>query len=155
MKRIMFVCLGNICRSPAAEAVFAHIVKKRGLEDRYWADSSGTAAYHVGEPSDGRMRRAAETRGIVIAHRGQQLKREHLRKFDMIFCMDRENLDDARRLTRDPAELQKIQLFRDFDPNGKGDVPDPYYGGPDGFEKVLDMVTRCSEALLDKLEKSN
>jgi protein-tyrosine phosphatase len=155
MKRIMFVCLGNICRSPAAEAVFLHTAKKRGIGDRYFADSSGTAAYHVGSPSDARMRKAAEARGIAITHRGQQLKRAHLQQFDLILCMDKDNLTDARRLTQDPVELDKIKLLREFDPNGRGDVPDPYYGGPAGFDDVLDIVTRCNESLLDAMEMSN
>jgi protein-tyrosine phosphatase len=155
MKRIMFVCLGNICRSPAAEAVFLHTAKERGIEHKYFADSSGTASYHIGSPPDARMRKAAEARGISIAHLGQQLKRTHLQQFDLILCMDQDNLSDARSLTRNPEELDKIKLFRDFDPNGKGDVPDPYYGGPDGFDKVIDIVTRCSEALLDAMEMSN
>ena len=152
MKRIMFVCLGNICRSPAAEAVFRDIVTARGAAERYFADSSGTASYHVGEASDARMRAAAERRGVRIAHRGQQLKRAHLQQFDWILCMDRENLEDARRLARTPEEAAKIKLLRDFDPKGPGDVPDPYYGGPSGFEKVLDIVARSGDALFDFLE---
>jgi protein-tyrosine phosphatase len=155
MKRIMFVCLGNICRSPAAEAVFLHTARERGIEGRYFADSSGTAAYHVGSPSDARMRKAAEARGIVIRHRGQQLKRDHLQQFDLILCMDKDNLTEARSLTHNCAELDKIKLLRDFDPLGRGDVPDPYYGGPDGFDSVLNIVKRCNESLLDFLERSH
>lgn len=153
MKRLMFVCLGNICRSPAAEAVFRHIVAAHDAEDRYFADSSGTAAYHVGASSDGRMRKAADARGIHIAHRGQQLKPSHLKQFDLILCMDRQNLEDARTLTTDKDERAKIILLRDFDPEGRGDVPDPYYGGPSGFETVLDIVTRSGEALFQHLER--
>jgi protein-tyrosine phosphatase len=152
MKHIMFVCLGNICRSPAAEAVFRHITTTHNKKDRYHADSAGTAAYHIGSQADARMRRAADARGIRITHRGQQLKPDHLRQFDLILCMDKENLADARSLTTVPEELAKIKLLRDFDPKGTGDVPDPYYGGPEGFETVLDIVERSATSLLEHLE---
>ncbi len=152
-QRIMFVCLGNICRSPAAEAVFRHIVENHRAQDRYLVDSSGTASYHVGSLADRRMREAALSRGISIQHKGQQLKLHHLKEFDWILCMDKENLRDARSLSSDPLLQSKIKLFRDFDPEGSGDVPDPYYGKEDGFEKVLDIVTRCGEAFYKYLEK--
>lgn len=153
MKHIMFVCLGNICRSPAAEAVFRHITTINNAEDRYRADSAGTAAYHIGSPADSRMRQASSARGIRITHRGQQLKRVHLRQFDLILCMDKENLADACSLTDAPEELAKIKLFRDFDPEGSGDVPDPYYGGPAGFETVLDIAERSAASLFEHLER--
>ena len=152
MKQVMFVCLGNICRSPAAEAVFQRIVSDHGAEARYHIDSSGTAAYHVGEKADARMRQAAAARGIQITHRGKQLSRADLQSFDRIFCMDRQNLADARRLAKTPAEREKIELYRALDPQGGTEVPDPYYGGADGFEIVLDIVTRCGEALFAELE---
>ena len=149
---IMFVCLGNICRSPAAEAIFRRVTVTENAEHRYHADSAGTAAYHVGEAADARMRRAAKARGISITHRGQQLTRAHLRQFDLILCMDKENLSDAQSLTSVPEELAKIMLLRDFDPQGLGDVPDPYYGGAAGFERVLDILTRSAEELFRRLE---
>ena len=152
MKHIMFVCLGNICRSPAAEAVFQRIVTDRGAEDRYRIDSSGTAAYHAGEKADTRMRSAASARGIHITHRAKKLCREDIRAFDRILCMDRRNLADARSLAKTPEEKEKIRLYRESDPQGGTDVPDPYYGGEDGFERVLDIVTRCGEALFAELE---
>ena len=152
MKRIMFVCLGNICRSPLAEAVFAHKVMDRGLEKHFEADSSGTTGYHAGERSDPRMRQVARDHGVVIDHRAQKLNRQHITDFDMILCMDQENLHGARSLARSEAERAKIQLLRDFDPEGGGSVPDPYYGGVEGFEKVFQIVDRSTAALLDKLE---
>jgi protein-tyrosine phosphatase len=152
MKRIMFVCLGNICRSPLAEAVFNHIVAREGAESRYRADSSGTIGYHAGEPSDPRMRQVAGAHGVVINHRAQKLTRKHLAEYDLIFCMDRENLEDARSIASSNAEREKIQLFRDFDPEGSGNVPDPYYGGVSGFEKVYRIAERSAEALFEALE---
>ena len=153
MKRIMFVCLGNICRSPLAEAVFNHFADLRDLSSRFSADSSGTTGYHAGERSDPRMREVAKSHGVTINHRAQKLTRQHLAEFDMILCMDRENLRDARALARSESERDRIQLFRVFDPEGTGSVPDPYYGGVEGFETVFDIVARSATALLDRLEQ--
>jgi protein-tyrosine phosphatase len=152
MKKIMFVCMGNICRSPLAQAVFEDIVARSGAEDRYVADSTGTIAYHEGEKSDWRMREVAERHGVTITHRAKPLKRKHLDEFDMILCMDQENLRDARALAKSDEARSKIALLRDFDPEGKGDVPDPYYGGPAGFENVFEIVQRSCEVLFDELE---
>jgi protein-tyrosine phosphatase len=151
--RVLFVCLGNICRSPAAEAVFAHLIDEAGRSDRFVLDSAGTGAWHVGERADARMRSAAERRGIEMASRARQVTREDFENFDRIFAMDASNLAALRRLA--PAEhAHKISLFREFDPDGIGeDVPDPYYGGAEDFDEVLDIVTRTGRRLLTELDR--
>ncbi len=151
MTKIMFVCMGNICRSPLAHAVFEDILKREKADDRFGVDSSGTIDYHIGGKSDPRMRKTAKYHGITIEHRAQQLTKNHLRTFDLIICMDRENKEHAQLLADNQAEAKKICLLRDYDPMGKGDVPDPYFGGDAGFETVFDMVTRSCEALFLKL----
>jgi protein-tyrosine phosphatase len=153
MKKIMFVCMGNICRSPLAHAAFEAIVRREGATSRYRVDSSGTIAYHAGERADERMREVAGRHGVTIDHRAQHLKRHHLDEFDLILCMDRDNLADARRLAKTGAACAKIALLRDYDPEGPGDVPDPYYGGPSGFEEVYAIVSRSCEALFKALEQ--
>jgi protein-tyrosine phosphatase len=151
--RVLFVCLGNICRSPLAEGVFRHQVRAAGLSDAFEIASAGTGGWHVGEPPDERMCATAFRRGVDLrAQRGRQLRREDLERYDHILVMDRENLANARRLARDEAQAQRIVLFREFDPQpGDRQVPDPYYGGPDGFEEVLDIVERTCAALLRRL----
>jgi protein-tyrosine phosphatase len=149
--KVLFVCLGNICRSPAAEGAFLHIVREAGLEDEFVTDSAGTGAWHVGEQADERMRRAAARRGITLPSVARQVTRGDFDRFDLIVAMDSTNLATLERLAPS-AHRGKIRLFREFDPeSGGGDVPDPYYGGPDGFEEVLDIVTRTARALLDEL----
>lgn len=153
--RILFVCLGNICRSPAAEAAFAHAVAKAGLANHFVIDSAGTGRWHVGEPADERMRQAATARGLEVTSIAREVRAEDFERFDHILAMDRDNL---RTLTaRAPASHRaKVRLFRDFDPVAPGlDVPDPYYGGPEGFEDVLDIVTRTSLSLLETVKPSS
>jgi len=149
--RVLFVCLGNICRSPAAEGVFRSLLVEAGLEDRFEIDSAGTGAWHEGEPADRRMRKAAERRGITLTSVARQVVREDFEHFDHVLAMDASNLSDLRDMA--PAtHRDKIRLFRDLDPEGPGqDVPDPYYGGAGGFEDVLDIVTRTARAWLDEL----
>ncbi|HUF46645.1 MAG TPA: low molecular weight protein-tyrosine-phosphatase [Vicinamibacterales bacterium] len=155
MTRVLFVCLGNICRSPAAEAVFRHLAADAGWDDRLEIDSAGTGAWHAGEPADRRMRAAARRRGIEVASIARQVAREDFARFDHIFAMDADNLEALHQLA--PREhREKIRLFRDLDPDEPGaDVPDPYYGGPEGFDEVLDIVTRASRALLDELSDAS
>jgi protein-tyrosine phosphatase len=152
--RILFVCLGNICRSPAAEGAFLHALREAGLSELYVVDSAGTGAWHEGERADRRMREAAEARGFPLPSIARRISVEDFERFDHIFAMDATNLAALRRLA--PQEHQsKIRLFRDLDPEGRGqDVPDPYYGGPEGFEEVLDIVTRTSRALLNELRST-
>ncbi len=151
--RVMFFCLGNICRSPLAEALFRYHVEEQSLTDRFEIDSSGTGSYHVGAPPDpGSVRVARERMGLDISgQRAQQLSPDHLRAFHYLVAMDRSNLRNAKRLTG--ASQANLVLLRDFEPHdGRGgDVPDPWGGGPDHFEKVYDIVHRCTREFLDYL----
>jgi protein-tyrosine phosphatase len=149
--RVLFVCLGNICRSPAAEGVFRQLVTAAGLANEIVIDSAGTGAWHAGEPADHRMRHFAEQRGIRLGSIARQVVPSDFEDFDWILAMDSSNLDHLRRLAH-PGHHHKIRKFRDFDPDAPGaDVPDPYYGDDTGFTDVLDIVTRTSEALLAHL----
>jgi len=152
--KIIFVCLGNIVRSPLAENMFRHLAEKRGVADRYEVDSAGTSAYHVGESPDPRMRRVAEQRGFRYDGRARQFTPPDLAKFDLVIAMDQSNASELRRMARTKEEREKIHLLLEFDPQSSpGDaVPDPYYGGIDGFGKVFDLVERASRGLLDALE---
>jgi protein-tyrosine phosphatase len=149
--RVLFVCLGNICRSPAAEAAFQHAAAEAGLASAFVVDSAGTGAWHAGEPADLRMREAGRRRGINVTSLARQVLDEDFRTFDHILAMDMTNLRALRRQA--PVEHRsKIRLFRDLDPEGVGeDVPDPYYGDDAGFDHVLEIVTRTARALLEEL----
>lgn len=150
--KICFVCLGNICRSPTAEGVFQHLINERGLEDFFEVDSSGTSAYHIGESANSKSQRTANKHGITLHSKARQFKSFDLDYFDLILAMDNENLNNVRQMTNGSHE-DKIGRMRDFDPKpGDGEVPDPYYGGPEGFENVFQIVKRSCEQLLDKLE---
>lgn len=155
--RVLFLCLGNICRSPLAEGVFQHKVIEAGLGDRFEVDSAGTGGWHVGDPPDRRMRDTAARRGILIdALRGRQLSRSDLDYFDHIFAMDKSNLHDALYLDPDGDHSTRVRLFREFDPDpGDYQVPDPYYGGPQGFDQVFDIVDRTTDAILDRLRSAH
>lgn len=149
--RVLFVCLGNICRSPAAEAVFARLAADAGLADRFELDSAGTGHWHEGEPADSRMRHAAGRRQVDITSIARQVVPEDFERFDVILAMDASNLSALRRLAP-AAHRDKVRLFRDLDPEAPGDdVPDPYYGGARGFDEVLDIVDRTARAWLDEL----
>jgi protein-tyrosine phosphatase len=152
---VLFVCLGNICRSPLAEGVFRHRVDEAGRADDFLIDSAGTGGWHVGDPPDPRSTAVAASRGVSLAgQRARRVKLEDFDRFDWIVAMDRANLRDLERL-RDQAGGSDAQLvlLRDFDPEpGDGEVPDPYYGGPDGFDRVFDLVDRSTRALLEHLE---
>jgi len=148
--RVMFICTGNICRSPLAHAVFKHLIHKHGYESHIDVDSSGTGAWHVGEQADSRMRQTAKRHGVQLNHRSQQLKYRALTDFNLLLTMDRHNYRDTLALCRSDDERDKVRMFRDYDPEGKGDVPDPWYGGQDGFEDVWNIVYRTSKALLEK-----
>ncbi|MFN3595766.1 MAG: low molecular weight protein-tyrosine-phosphatase [Rubricoccaceae bacterium] len=150
---MLFVCLGNICRSPLAEGVFRRKVEEAGLSDRFVIDSAGTGGWHVGDPPDRRMLATARARGTDLADlRGRQLAREDLYAFDHVFVMDKSNLHDTLYLDPEGDHGTRVRLFREFDPEpGDYQVPDPYYGGPEGFEHVYDIVDRTAEALLARL----
>ncbi|HSC96463.1 MAG TPA: low molecular weight protein-tyrosine-phosphatase [Burkholderiales bacterium] len=149
---ILFVCMGNICRSPMAEGVFRHQVKQAGLEGRIVIDSAGTHDYHVGEPPDPRAQRAAGRRGYDLSMlRGRQVSRADFGEFDYLLAMDRMNLRVLERLC--PSRHgHKLKLFLAFSTDAvPREVPDPYYGGEQGFEQVLDLVEEAAQGLLDHL----
>jgi protein-tyrosine phosphatase len=146
--KILFVCLGNICRSPTAEGVFRHLVDEAGLQDRVIIDSAGTGEWHIGSPPDERACRAAAARGYDLSKlRARQVTRKDFSEFDYVLAMDDENLRILKRLA--PREhAHKARLFTDFASNGASGVPDPYAGGAEGFEIVLDLVEDAAQGLL-------
>lgn len=153
--RILFVCLGNICRSPMAEGIFLHLVQERGLADRYAADSAGTGNSHCGEEPDDRASEAAARHGVDLPSICHQVRSADFRDFDLILAMDRANRDQL--LSKSPArERHKIRLMRDYDPKtspeAEPEVPDPYFGDEGGFDRVFDMLYRTCGNLLDRLE---
>jgi protein-tyrosine phosphatase len=153
--KVLFVCTGNICRSPTAEGVFRDLIEREGLANRVVVDSAGTHAYHVGEPPDGRSSAAARRRGIILDHlRGRQVVAGDFEDFDVVVAMDRSHHEAMVRLC--PRERRnRLHLFMHFAPSfGIADVPDPYYGAGDGFERVLDMIEAGSAGLLDHLRKT-
>lgn len=150
---VLFVCLGNICRSPLAEGVFKHLVQERGLADRFVVESAGTGSWHVGEAPDERSRRVAEKHGITLDSRARQVTPDDLERFDHVIVMDRDNLRTLERMRDAGGVDREIHLLREYDPEGDGDeVPDPYYGGPGGFDTVYEMVRRSCEVLLAQVE---
>ncbi len=151
--RLLFVCLGNICRSPTAEGVMRKLVRDAGLEERIEVDSAGTGSWHVGEPPDARATQVARRRGIALESAARQVGPSDFEEFDLILAMDGENLRNLHRLARDEDTRAKVRLLREFDPAAEGelDVPDPYYGGPGGFEEVLDLVHAACASLLERL----
>jgi len=150
---ILFVCLGNICRSPLAEAVFAGRVASEGLSDRIRADSAGTAGYHAGEAADRRSRACAARHGLSITHRARAVTSSDFRTFDLLVAMDQSNADDLRRRAPDAASRRKVRLLRDWDPAGTGDVPDPYYGDEGDFEQVWHLCDRSVPGLLAEVKE--
>lgn len=145
--------MGNICRSPIAQAMMEKIIRDENAEDRYLVDSSGTGSWHVGCRSDCRMIKTGEKHGLQMDHLAQQLIPKHGEVFDYLFMMDRQNYRDALKII-DKKQHQKIYLFRNFDTISDSlDVPDPYYGGADGFENVYQIVKRNCHILFSLLEK--
>ena len=153
--RILFVCLGNICRSPTAEGVMRHVVREEGLEGSIEIDSAGTGGWHVGAPPDERATAAARKRSIVLEGAARRFAPGDFDTYDLILAMDEQNRRDLLALAPDDEGRRKVRLLREFDPNGEGtadlDVPDPYYGGDDGFERVLDLVESATRGLVDSL----
>jgi protein-tyrosine phosphatase len=153
--RLLFVCLGNICRSPSAEGVMRALVLEAGLEDRVELDSAGTGGWHVGSPPDERATAAAAARGIALGGSARRVRGDDFDDFDLILAMDRSNLSDLRELARSEHQRDKVKLLREFDPASEGvedlDVPDPYYGAAGGFEEVLDLVHAACSGLLQQL----
>lgn len=151
--KVMFVCLGNICRSPMAEAVFNHIAAEKGISDSVIAASSGTAGYHEGGNADSRTIKTLRSHGVPINHTAHKIAKADIAGYDLIFAMDSENLHNIERLAG--VADKKIMLFRKYDPKGSGDVPDPYYGSEADFEIVYDMCLRTCEKIIEYIMKEN
>lgn len=151
--RILFVCLGNICRSPTAEGVMRWLLAERGLDGQVLLDSAGTGGWHVGERPDARAAAAARARGVSLTGTARQVRAQDFDDFDLILAMDRANERDLRGLTPDPQSAAKVRLLREFDTGAESlEVPDPYYGGPEGFERVIDLVHAACLGVLDCLQ---
>jgi len=153
--RVLFVCMGNICRSPTAEGVMRALVADAGLTDAIEIDSAGTGGWHAGAPPDSRAVAAARQRGIEITGAARQVHRRDFEDFDMLVALDADNARDLRRLAPDADAAAKVRRLREFDPLAGSDldVADPYYGGEDGFGTVLDHVDAACRGLLDELRE--
>ena len=152
--KILFVCLGNICRSPAAEGVFRQKIKERDLEKLFVVDSAGTGGWHVGNLADPRMRETALSRGIELTSRSRKIEESDLYEFDHILVMDNDNLNAVKALIKDPQNTinSKIKLILSYSKNSQlEEVPDPYYGGQNGFDKVIDLLDDAMDGLIDSL----
>lgn len=154
-KRVLFVCLGNICRSPSAEAVFNHLIKEKDLVSEYEVDSAGTSDWHKGEPADPRMKTHARKRGIRLTSISRPVVPEKdFDYFDYIVAMDRDNLKDLMEMAPRKEHRKKIFLMTDFSSNNHYDgVPDPYYSGAEGFELVLDLLEDATQGFLSYTQK--
>lgn len=153
MHKILFVCLGNICRSVTAEEVMRQMVINRGLQDRFELDSAGLIDYHEGELADARMRDHAYNRGYRLTHRSRPVRQEDFHRFDLILAMDDSNIQGLRYMAPDEESAQKIGLLANYlRHHDNSSIPDPYYGGAKGFELVLDLLEDAIEGLLQELE---
>ena len=154
--RVLFVCLGNICRSPLAEAIFNHKVRERALTHLFDADSCGTANYHIGDQPDRRTVASAQRNGVAIYHHCRQLTGEDLIEYDYIMAMDQSNYRNILRLDTSKSNKEKVFMMRDFDPSGKGlEVPDPYYGNASDFQAVFEILDRSIDQFLAHLSTEN
>jgi protein-tyrosine phosphatase len=153
--RLLFVCMGNICRSPTAEAVMRAVIAREGLDGEVTIDSAGTGSWHVGHPPDARSAAAAKARGIVLEGAARQVTPDDFDHYDLLLAADAENVAALRAVAPDADAAAKVRLLREFDPQavaaGDLDVPDPYYGGAQGFETVLDQVEAACRGLLDSV----
>ncbi len=152
--KVLFVCLGNICRSPTAHGVFQDLVSKAGLQHKIEIDSAGTGEWHIGKPPDKRAMEAASKRGYDLSPlRARQFKAEDLQQFDYVLAMDQENLQNMLA-AKQATPRGHVGLFLEFDKNSEyTEVPDPFYGGNKGFERVLDLIESASRGLLDHIQK--
>ena len=153
MRSVLFVCLGNICRSPAAEGVMLDVVDNAGLSDAVQVDSAGTGGWHVGNMADSRMRAAANRRGYDLQSRARQVTADDIEQFDLVIAMDQSNLENLKRLAVGRAD--NIHMLGEYlDADNPPDVPDPYYGGESGVDQVLDMIERACPEILKTLMES-
>lgn len=151
--KLVFVCLGNICRSPTGEGVFQHLVNESGFGNYFEIDSAGTSAFHVGQPANSKSRQVAESQGVKLLSRARQFKKSDLDYYDLIIPMDKENHENILAMTDSDDHKEKIRLLREYDPKPEGgEVPDPYYGGLAGFENVYRIIERSCKQLLDQLK---
>ncbi len=156
MVKVCFVCLGNICRSPAAEGIFRTLVMQAGLEQKIYIESAGTGAYHVGELPDSRMRDHASRRGYDLSSRAQRFTGDFFDKFDYIVTMDRSNYNNVLRLAFKPNHHKQVLPFSHLcEKHSINEVPDPYTEGPEGFELVLDLLEDGCQALLERLQDAD
>ena len=155
--KVLFVCLGNICRSPAADGIMHSIVESRGVAAHWKIDSAGTGRYHIGDLPDHRMRLHARRRGYDLTHRARQVSEADFEEFDIIIGMDDANVADLRRLAPSPEAQAKVHAMAEyFAPTARYDyVPDPYYEGSEGFELVLDLLEDSCMRLFERIEKKN
>ena len=155
MVRVLFVCMGNICRSPLAQGVFENVLRREGLENEVFVDSAGTGSWHVGHPPDERAQRSARSRGLDLsAQRARRVTSGDCRDFDYVMTMDEENYRAVSALCRESDA--EVRPFLDYAADSlETEVPDPYYGGPDGFEHVLDLVEEASEGLLKEIKEKH
>ncbi|HTN93351.1 MAG TPA: low molecular weight protein-tyrosine-phosphatase [Gallionella sp.] len=153
---VVFVCMGNICRSPTAEAVFRHYVESAGLAGQISVESAGTHDYHIGDKPDSRAQRAAQQRGYDMSQlRGRQVEPEDFRRFDYVLAMDTANLEILQRIAPQGSG-SRLGLFLEYARHhAEREVPDPYYGGADGFERVLDMVEDAAQGLLEEIRQQH
>ena len=155
---VLFVCLGNICRSPAAEALFIKKIKERGIADRFLVDSAGTGSWHVGKNADSRMRLAAKDRKIDITSKARQISKNDFKKFNYILTMDDSNFNNVMRLKDRELDLDlcKVRKMQEFANSfHEKEVPDPYFGGEEGFDYVLDILTDSISGFLDHVFKNH
>lgn len=156
MIRVLFVCLGNICRSPLAEGIFQRLVEDAQLAEKVACDSAGVNSYHIGEKPDARMIRTARSNGIELNHRARAFKADDAQTFDYILCMDEANLSMALSIAGDGVKEQQIQLMRNFDPDAPGaDVPDPWYGDMDGFQECFTILDRSTRNFFEYMLKQH
>ena len=150
MTKLLFVCLGNICRSPSAENIMNHLIKQAGLGDRITCDSAGTGGYHIGSPPDNRMTLAARKRKIELLGEARQFNRKDFENFDLILAMDRDNYRNILAVDTAGKYKDKVRLMCEFcRSHDLKEVPDPYYGGPEGFDRVIDLLLDACEGLLE------
>jgi len=153
-QKLLFVCLGNICRSPAAEGVFLHLLQERGLSDQFVVDSAGTGGWHVGNPADRRMQGAANRRGIQLPSRARQISLDDFSSFDLVLTMDDDNLTAVQGLAREagPRATATIKPMLSYARSfSETEVPDPYYGGNNGFDQVLDLLEVAIDGLINEI----